>query len=306
VARVYIAGPMTGRPNFNADAFIRAKGMLHLLGHEPVSPIDLNLASGLISVAHDGTVSEAVEYSRNAALSGDIRALVQCDAIALLSGWQESKGASLEERIARALGLRRFHVDIASGQVRPALLVGLSGYARSGKNTACAGLVEHAGFVRLAFADAVRTALVAINPLVPYGDELVRTSTVVATGGWEIAKAGDEVRSLLQRVGTEGGRQVHGEDAWVDVAMRAADHRTVFSDVRFPNEADTIRSLGGIVIRINRPGVEPTNGHPSETALDNYEFDFVVSNTGTTRQLQAAVVRIVNSWIERNAASLAA
>lgn len=306
MARVYIAGPMTGRPNLNADAFIRAKGMLHLLGHEPVSPLDLNLASGLISMAHDGTVSEAVGYSRSAALSGDVRALVQCDAIALLSGWQESKEASLEERIARALGLRRLHVDFAVGRVRPALLVGLSGYARSGKDTACAGLVEHAGFVRLAFADAVRTALAAIDPLVPYGDELVRTSTLVATCGWDIAKAGDEVRSLLQRVGAEGGRQVHGEDAWVDVAMRAADHRTVFSDVRFPNEADAIRSLGGIVVRINRPGVGPANGHTSETALDNYEFDFVVTNAGTVGQLQAAVVLLVNSWIERNADSLAA
>jgi hypothetical protein len=305
MAFVYIAGPMTGQPNFNADVFDRVKGMLHLLGHDPVSPLDLNLASGFVSVAHDGTVQQDAGYSWGAAMAEDIRALVRCDAIALLPGWQKSRGASLEEHIARSLGLRRFYVDLAAGTVQPAMFVGLSGYARSGKDTACDGLVQ-AGFARVAFADAVRASLAAVNPLVPYGDEMVRVDTLVATYGWEAAKATSEVRALSQRVGTEGGRAIHGEDAWVNVAMRTAGPKTAFSDVRFPNEADAIRSMGGIVIRITRPGVGPANGHTSETALDDYEFDFVVSNDGTVENLQAAVVRLVASWMERKVSALAA
>ena len=296
--RAYIAGPMTGYPDHNARAFALAKDALSRSGYEPISPLDLNLASGIVSVTPGGGVLQTDQYDWSTAMVGDIRALVRCDAIALLPGWQKSRGASLEEHIARSLGLRRFYVDLAAGTAQPATFVGLSGYAKSGKDTACAGLVQ-AGFARVAFADAVRASLAAVNPLVPYGDEMVRLDTLVATYGWEAVKATSEVRVLSQRVGTEAGRAIHGEDAWVNVAMRVAGPKTAFSDVRFPNEADAIRSMGGIVIRVNRPGVGPVNRHTSETALDGYEFDFVVSNDGTVEHLQTAVVRLVASWLER-------
>lgn len=52
----------------------------------------------------------------------------------------------------------------------------------------------------------------------------------------------------------------------------------VITDTRFPNEADAIKQKGGILIRVTRLGVGPVNDHPSETALDDYDEDYVVSN----------------------------
>lgn len=93
------------------------------------------------------------------------------------------------------------------------------------------------------------------------------------------------VGTLLQRIGTELVRIIH-PDAWV---RSLAQHyqpgvsRWVIDDVRFPNEADWIKSVGGIVIRFEGdPGcVRATTtrdvNHPSETALDNYtRFDAVI------------------------------
>jgi hypothetical protein len=54
----------------------------------------------------------------------------------------------------------------------------------------------------------------------------------------------------------------------------------IITDTRFPNEAEAIKKAGGIVIRINRPGVQPINPHPSETSLDDWEFDAVINNDG--------------------------
>ena len=61
--------------------------------------------------------------------------------------------------------------------------------------------------------------------------------------------------------------------------------RLAISDVRFPNEADAIRAFGGLVVRVERPGVGPINGHESEIALDGYDFDLVVVNDGTLDEL---------------------
>ena len=88
---------------------------------------------------------------------------------------------------------------------------------------------------------------------------------------------------MLQRFGTEVGRHMFGEDFWVDTAIDKIPDgsKVVFADVRFPNEANAIKSLGGEVWRINREGYGAANDHISEHALDNYEFDHVISNDST-------------------------
>lgn len=52
----------------------------------------------------------------------------------------------------------------------------------------------------------------------------------------------------------------------------------IITDTRFPNEAKAIKNAGGIVIRVDRPGVSAINAHPSETGLDNWNFDYRISN----------------------------
>jgi hypothetical protein len=82
-----------------------------------------------------------------------------------------------------------------------------------------------------------------------------------------------------------------GNDVWIKMTMRdlRQDDRVVISDVRFPNEADAIKQLGGTVWRINRKSNTAVNGHPSEHAMDNYMFSHVIYNDGTLDDLSDEV-----------------
>jgi len=127
-------------------------------------------------------------------------------------------------------------------------------------------------------------------------------------------------RKLLQLLGTECGRNIIHPNIWTNSLF--ADYKGVkapngkwgghikypnwiITDVRFPNEAKAIKDRGGIIIRVNRFTEEQKiafaktragrsnnslqlvlkNQHPSETALDDYEFDYVVDNNGTLEEL---------------------
>lgn len=181
---------------------------------------------------------------------------------------------------------------------RSGYLVGLTGFAGSGKDTAAAGLVA-AGWTRQAFADPVRAMALAIDPLVEwdvFSHNPVRLSLLVAKRGWHVSKQCPEVRRLLQVIGTDAVRVHLGEDAWVQAFDRARDRRadTVATDVRFPNEAHHIQRMGGIVIRIDRPGIGPVNGHESEILVDGVVTDAVVVNDGTPEQLRARVAELAD------------
>jgi hypothetical protein len=188
-------------------------------------------------------------------------------------------------------------------------VVGLSGYARSGKDTAAQVLLA-AGWERRSFADRLREFLLALDPIVFEDEEGIgwRMSDVVGHLGWEDAKdQSEEVRRLLQRCGTEAGRKVLGEDVWVNATLgdigtvmyglRGAPP-VVITDVRFPNEARAVQDLGGMVIRVNRPGIGPKTApdgtvHSSETALDDWPFDAVIENDGTLEELEHLVALTV-------------
>lgn len=170
-------------------------------------------------------------------------------------------------------------------------IVALSGYARSGKDTVGRILVER-GWQRRAFADPLREAVYRLDPTVPVAGTQQSIARLVDEHGWEVVK--DEVpaaRRLLQRMGTEVGRAMFGEDFWIDLAFRGIPDGAwvVFTDCRFPNEADAAKAAGGQVWRIVRPGHDATNAHTSETALDHYPFDRTIVNDGTLDDLRAAL-----------------
>lgn len=111
-----------------------------------------------------------------------------------------------------------------------------------------------------------------------------------------------ETRILLQKVGTEEGREVFGYDIWIrtlhnwiKVLHSRGVKRFIISDVRFQNEVEWIKSLNGIIIKINAPNryqnrletetgnnIEKINeikNHPSEVNIDNIEiYDILVNN----------------------------
>lgn len=138
-------------------------------------------------------------------------------------------------------------------------------------------------------------------------------------------------RLILQLLGTECGRLIIHPNVWVNALM--AEYNTItmsyhndiligrpdecrgkicyypgynekevfpnwiITDLRFPNEANAIKAKDGILIRINRPNnTIETSGiqqHASETALDDYKFDYVVENDGTIEDLIFKIDKIV-------------
>jgi hypothetical protein len=163
------------------------------------------------------------------------------------------------------------------------MIIGLSGYAQSGKDTVADILTAKYGYKRVAFADPIRKLLYELNPHLSKHHSL---QEFVDEYGWDIAKKTSEVRSLLQNLGV-AARKVINEDVWVKAALQevTVDGNYVVTDVRFENEAAMIKLMGGEVWRVKRPGVEAVNDHISEHALDGYKADRILSNGGTLEEL---------------------
>lgn len=94
--RVYISGPMTGLPLLNFPAFNDAAARLRAAGFIAVNPAEIN---------PDG------ELTWHACMRHDIKALCDCDVLALLPDWHHSNGAHLELHLAHRLGLRIIDLD---------------------------------------------------------------------------------------------------------------------------------------------------------------------------------------------------
>lgn len=92
--RWYISGPMSNMPEFNFPAFHAAAATLRAEGLDVLNPAELDEAD---DVPPGGRPWE--DYLRR-----DIRALMDCRGIALLPGWEKSRGACLEAHVAQALG----------------------------------------------------------------------------------------------------------------------------------------------------------------------------------------------------------
>jgi hypothetical protein len=160
------------------------------------------------------------------------------------------------------------------------MIIGLSGYARSGKDTVAGMLMGIHHYDRVAFADTIRTLLLAMDPLVMHGDISFRLEDIVESKGWETAKIEyPEIRRLLQDLGV-GGRELLDDNVWINAALKDfdKDDKIVVTDVRFKNEAARIKNMGGQVWRINRINIGPANDHVSEIDLDYWQFDAVITN----------------------------
>jgi len=168
------------------------------------------------------------------------------------------------------------------------MIIGLSGYARSGKDTVAKTLINQYGFERIAFADPIRDMLVFVNPILENGSRLNEELRDI---GWENLKLRSEVRRLLQELGM-AGREIMGNDIWIISALRKMDdpnQHYVITDVRFENEAHMIKQLNGQIWRIERESVGPINGHTSELDLNDFDFDRVIHNNSTLDSLELAV-----------------
>ena len=110
--KIYVAGPMRSIPFFNYPAFHEAAAKLRALGHHVFNPAERDIKVHGVDVSvgnHEGCEKKAADehgFDLRAALADDLDFIGRhADAIALLPGWERSKGATAERVVAIALGL---------------------------------------------------------------------------------------------------------------------------------------------------------------------------------------------------------
>lgn len=166
------------------------------------------------------------------------------------------------------------------------LIVALTGVAGSGKSTASAFL-QSKGRKLVKFADPLKNMLRVIGMTEDFIDGELKE------GNWYYGKT---ARYAMQTLGTSWGRECMGEDFWVDIwkdSVIGTQYPIVTDDCRYANEATAVRSMGGIVIKLEgRGGI--AGSHDSEK-LD-FIADAVVPNTGSIAQLHAILDDVLSGW----------
>lgn len=175
-------------------------------------------------------------------------------------------------------------------------IIALGHSARVGKDTVANYLVKNFGFKKIAFATPLKKACMEIFG---FNEEQVHGNLKeVVDPYW-----GFSPRYALQKVGTECMRDGFDQEIWVKAAgkriLSEPETNWVVTDCRFPNEAAAIKEWGGVVVKIDRPGVGASAGiecHPSEIAMENYDgWLCTLYNHGS---LQDLYVTIENFWRE--------
>ncbi|MEU0762004.1 hypothetical protein ABZ351_20275 [Streptomyces microflavus] len=183
----------------------------------------------------------------------------------------------------------------------------LMGRAGSGKDTVGARLVSRFAFARVAFADPLRDLAVSLDPVVGheptgFGPLPLRLSDVLRREGWDTAKQRPEVRRVLQRLGQ--GVRDQDDRYWLRAALAKVDVAdrwglpVVVTDCRYANEAEALRDRGALLVRVERPGRTAPAGedereHQSETELDDFPADAVLTNGGTVAELHQLTDQLV-------------
>lgn len=148
-------------------------------------------------------------------------------------------------------------------------VIGVTGKARSGKDTLSEHLYTRLGFDcnRAAFADPVKDMLraIGIDNIEGYKEEVHPLLGVTS-------------RKMMQTLGTEWGREAIGEDTWINLTKEKGKGKKflVISDVRFENEANFVRENGILLHVTGRGGIK--GFHKSESGVKFQLGDFRIDN----------------------------
>ena len=100
--RIYLSGAMTGFPDLNFPAFHAAASALRAKGHDVVNPAEIEPEG---------------EKTWASCMRADLKAMLDCCTVALLPGWEDSKGANIEARLALNLGMRVVEFETLMGEL---------------------------------------------------------------------------------------------------------------------------------------------------------------------------------------------
>lgn len=180
-------------------------------------------------------------------------------------------------------------------------LVGITGYAESGKDEFAKSLMLRGNYYAMGMSDALHDMAMVLNPILIVQDgEIVTYDDVFSTYGYtEGKKHVPQFREYLQRLGTEAVRNILGTNSWTQVAERRfipllqEGKNVAITGIRFASEMHMIKKYAGTIVRIEREGFGPVNGHASDI-LDEVHADVVVFNNGTLQDLANEAQRFLN------------
>lgn len=170
-------------------------------------------------------------------------------------------------------------------------IIGITGEARSGKDTVGGFLLSLHGGYLYSFATPIRAMLE------PLGVDL-RDPYWQAHKDLPITSLGVSPRRMMQTLGTEWGRQLIHPDLWVYMAEKKFQETgdgMIVTDVRFENEANFVRKNGGVLIHVVRPNNEKVESHISEAGVAIVGgTDIIINNNGTLDELYHATKKVFN------------
>lgn len=167
------------------------------------------------------------------------------------------------------------------------MIIGLLGAKGCGKSTVFAKhLKENYGFTSVAHADPIKSMLKGLPGITEdhVNGHLKETPCDILCG--------QTPRHAMQTIGSEWGRRLIHDDLWVHLwGLEALRHDNVVADgVRFKNEVDKIKELGGITIKIRRPSVEGESAHDTEMYASVLKTDYEVFNEDGNREKGIALL----------------
>jgi hypothetical protein len=166
------------------------------------------------------------------------------------------------------------------------LVIALMGRKRCGKTAAAKYLTRTYPFLGCKFASVLKNMLLAMG--LSTEDIEGRTKETPKD-----ILCGKTPRYAMQTLGTEWGRELIGENLWTGLWKRKVrkyltrGYFVVCDDLRFPNEAQAVREMGGIVVRLigKEDDISKLDGHASEANYDGISADYTINNCGTIAEL---------------------
>lgn len=170
------------------------------------------------------------------------------------------------------------------------IVIGMNGLKHSGKTEATKVLVRKFGFVEMKFAFWLKAMLLAIGLTEEEIEGIMKEEP-------NPMLCGKTNRYAMETLGHDWGRMMIGMDFWVNLAVRKAKdsalHKIVFSDCRYPNEAQAIREhFNGRIWRMTRPGLVASDA-ASEQVQKQVVPDLTIDNSGTLVDLDERISLIM-------------
>ena len=180
------------------------------------------------------------------------------------------------------------------------MLIGITGQKFSGKSTVAKMLSEMLfGYKIVSFADKLKDITCVLSGCTREQLEDYEFKEHAMLPDYLVPYCGDVVnpsyRTFLQHFGSEVMRGIN-DNIWIDCTLKDCNDMTIISDVRFPNEAKAIREQGGIIICVEREGLESNDTHSSETAMKQIVPDYIIENNKGLEELSLAVRHLTMVW----------